>query len=198
MNTFLCVRIGNSGLYQQFVRLDNAIAFLNKQKVGQVERWIAGTQPGVDRGLIRGFTTSNLAGPWYVRMYWGDPTSNYRAPLDENDRLTIEHDLEERIIPAKLKEDRAYLWARVGDCGEYEICDDLDAAIEYLNELSVGKVTCWVRGGFETQNYHGHDYVSVYYGDREGNHVSDIGENEDEAQVYHRQYVECNLERNEL
>jgi len=92
----------------------------------------------------------------------------------------------------------AYLWVRIGDAGEYEKCDDLDDAIEYLNELRVGKITGWVKGGFETQNFHGQDYVSIFYGDYQANHLIDIGEDEDEGQEYHRQYVECNLEESEL
>ena len=92
----------------------------------------------------------------------------------------------------------AYLWLRVGDCGEYEVMEDLDAAIEYLNELCVGKITAWVQSGFETQNYYGQDYISIYYGDHEANHIADIGEDEDEPQECHRDYVECNLERSEL
>jgi len=97
-----------------------------------------------------------------------------------------------------MADNYAYLWVRIGDAGEYEKFDDLDAAIEYLNELRVGKITGWVRSGFQTQNYHGQDYISIFYGDSEANHWCDIGENEDEAQEHHRQYVECNLEENEL
>lgn len=101
--------------------------------------------------------------------------------------------LDEQLSPGY-----AYLWLRVGDCGEYEVMSEIDAAIEYLNELGVGKITCWVKGGFETQNYRGQDYISLYYGDHEADHIADIGEDEDEPQEDHRQYVECNLERSEL
>jgi len=92
-----------------------------------------------------------------------------------------------------LPPDYAYLWLRIGDCGEYEVMDDLDDAIEYLNELCVGRITNWVKGGFETQNCSGKDYISIYYGDHEANHLADIGEDEDEPQEYHRDYVEGNL-----
>jgi len=87
----------------------------------------------------------------------------------------------------------AILWVRVGDAGEYERYDDLYDAIEYLNELRVGKITRWVQAGFETENYHGHDYVSIFYGDDDANHLCDIGENEEG-----RYYIECNLEVNYL
>lgn len=97
-----------------------------------------------------------------------------------------------------MADNNAYLWVRVGDAGEYEKCVDLDDAIEYLNELRVGKITGWVQSGFETVNYYGQDYVSIFYGDADANHLCDIGEDEDEAQEYHRQYVECNLQENYL
>jgi len=197
MNTILCVRIGDSGPFQQFDNPDDAIDYLNKQKVGQVEEWTheahgpGDTQP-------RGFTTHNHTGPWYVRIFWGGPANNFRAPLDVNDKMYIEHGLEEHVIVPVLQPGYAYLWVRVGDAGEYEKMDDLDAAIEYLNELCVGKITGWVKSGFVTKNYHGQDYISIYYGDHEENHLADIGENEDEPQEDHRQYVECNLGNNEL
>jgi len=224
MNVILCVRVYNSGPYQQFDNPDDAIDYLNEHQVGQVDAWVSGMQAFIDNGLTHGFTTCNHTGQEYVRIYWGDSANNYRGPLDTNDRFYIEHKLEEHVtvpaapldandqsyiehgleehvaIPAstELSPDYAYLWLRVGDSGEYEKMDDLDAAIEYLNELNVGKVTAWVYDGFETQNYHGRDYIRLYYGDHERNHLADIGEDEDEEQEQHRQYVECNLERSEL
>lgn len=196
MNVILCVRIGDSGPYQQFDNPDDAIDYLNEQLVGQVEEWVSGAQAAmalaVDDGLTRGFTTCNHTGPWYVRMYWGDSASMFRAPLDENDRFYIEHNLEEHVIVPKPSPSGDCLWLRVGRCGEYEKMDDLDAAIEYLNELRVGRIIMWVPGGFETQNYHGQDYVSLYYGDHKKNHVTDI------IQERAQRYVEHNLEENEL
>lgn len=61
------------------------------------------------------------------------------------------------------------VWVRVGDCGEYESFDRLDDAIDYMNELKAGKVTGWVEGGIgvgmETVNYHGYDFISMFWGD---------------------------------
>jgi len=195
MDTILCVRIGNSGLYQQFDNPDDAIDYLNEHQVGQVDEWVPGMRPAYS-GLTHGFTTCNHTGQEYVRLYWGDPANNYKAPLDENDRFYIEHGLIAVPASTELLPGFAYLWLRVGDSGEYEKMDDLDAAIKYLNELCVGQVTAWVKGGFETQNYHGQDYISLYYGDHERNHLADIDEDnddEDDAQENVRQYVECNL-----
>jgi hypothetical protein len=60
-----------------------------------------------------------------------------------------------------------HVWVRVGDGGDYARFDDLDDAVAYLNELSVGKVNAWVSSGFATPNYWGHDYISCYWGDEQ-------------------------------
>jgi len=61
------------------------------------------------------------------------------------------------------------LWVRVGDAGDYQCVDSLDDAIDYLNELKAGRVTGWVEGGIgvgiETVNYHGYDFISLFWGD---------------------------------
>jgi len=74
-----------------------------------------------------------------------------------------------------------WLWIRVGDCGEYEQFDSLDDAIDYLNELRVGNVTGWVEAGFETPNYHGQDYISIYWGGTDANHLADLDDDEQET-----------------
>ena len=70
------------------------------------------------------------------------------------------------------------IWVRVGDAGEYEAFDGLDEAVEYLNELGVGRVDHWINGGpgvgIGTPNYHGHDFVSLYHGDADANLVSNL------------------------
>ncbi len=72
------------------------------------------------------------------------------------------------------------LWIRVGDTGEYTSFDDLNDAIGYLNELRVGTVTGWTQAGFETPNYHGEDYVSIYWGADDANHLADLDDDEQE------------------
>jgi hypothetical protein len=71
------------------------------------------------------------------------------------------------------------LWVRIGDAGEYEsFGDDLDALIGYLNELRAGEVTGWVDNGIgigiETVNYHGCDFISLFWGDRYGNLIQGL------------------------
>ncbi len=65
------------------------------------------------------------------------------------------------------------VWVRVGDMGEYESFDSLDDALDYLNMLKAGEVTGWVEGGMgvgiETVNYHGYDFVSLFWGDDDAN-----------------------------
>lgn len=68
------------------------------------------------------------------------------------------------------------LWARAGDAGEYEpFGNDLDAVIEYLNDVRAGAATGWIDGGMgvgmETVNYWGQDFISLYWGDRDANLV---------------------------
>ena len=64
----------------------------------------------------------------------------------------------------------AQLWLRVGDAGNYEnFGDDLAALLDYLNDLNAGTVTGWIDAGpgvgFATPNYHGHDFISLFWGD---------------------------------
>jgi len=56
------------------------------------------------------------------------------------------------------------IWVRVGDAGEYESFDSIADTLDYLNELKVGKVTRWRLFGFNTPNYWGHDYISIFRG----------------------------------
>jgi hypothetical protein len=73
-------------------------------------------------------------------------------------------------------------WIRVGDQGDYQPVDDLDDLIETLNEWQAGAVTGWVdagRGvGVETTNYHGYDFVSLFWGDNQANMIRALDETE--------------------
>lgn len=86
-----------------------------------------------------------------------------------------------------------FVWVRVGDGGDYSKFDDLDAAIEYLNELCVGQVECWklAGAGFDTPNYWGNDYISCYWGDVHAALVSGMLPDE-------RIYIADRLEENYL
>jgi hypothetical protein len=74
------------------------------------------------------------------------------------------------------------VWVRVGDAGEYESFDSLDDALDYLNELKAGEVTGWVAGGvgvgIETVNYHGYDFISLFWGDDDANLTAHLDANE--------------------
>jgi hypothetical protein len=86
------------------------------------------------------------------------------------------------------------LWVRVGDAGDYEPCgDDLDALIDYLNELGIGQVDHWIDAGpgigFATPNYHGHDFISLFWGDADANLVRRL--NREERAIVESGLVEC-------
>lgn len=68
------------------------------------------------------------------------------------------------------------LWLRIGDGGDYRSFSSIDDAIEYLNELQVGKIEAWTKAGtgFTTRNYWGHDYISCYWGDGNAQLISGI------------------------
>ena len=83
------------------------------------------------------------------------------------------------------------IWVRVGDSGEYESFDDLQEVVDYLNELHVGRVDHWRSAGIETNNYWGHDYISLYHGNPDGNLTSDLLPDE-------RAFVEDSLQECDL
>ena len=62
-----------------------------------------------------------------------------------------------------------YYWIRIGDASEYESFETLAEAIALLNECGVGQVDHWVDSGMgigiDTPNFHGRDFVSLFYGD---------------------------------
>ena len=54
------------------------------------------------------------------------------------------------------------IWLRVGEDGEWESFERAEEAVDFLNELGVGRVMCWHgRRGFETENYHGGDLIRL-------------------------------------
>jgi hypothetical protein len=61
------------------------------------------------------------------------------------------------------------IWVRIGDGGSYESFGDLQEVIDLLNEIGAGRFLSWVDGGIgvgiETENYGGHDFISLYHGD---------------------------------
>jgi hypothetical protein len=86
---------------------------------------------------------------------------------------------------------RERLWIRIGDAGDYNEVGDIYAAVDDLNAMEVGEVGCWIDGGpgigFDTPNYHGHDFVSCFWGDAEANLIRALNADE-------KAYIENNLE----
>ena len=71
----------------------------------------------------------------------------------------------------------ARLWLRVGDMGEYEdYGNDLaavaDALIQY--QVTTGREISRVKGGIEAPGFRGQNYISLYWGDKNSNHVRDL------------------------
>ena len=60
--------------------------------------------------------------------------------------------------------------------------DDLAALLDYLNELNVGAVTGWIDAGpgvgFATPNYHGYDFISLFWGDADANLIRPLDDAE--------------------
>jgi len=77
------------------------------------------------------------------------------------------------------------LWVSVGQAGDYEPFDTLADAAKYMNSLSVGKPTGWKFGGFDTPNFWGNDYVSIYHGDDVGEYVEHLSDDE-QCEIYNR------------
>ena len=71
-----------------------------------------------------------------------------------------------------------YYWIRVGDQGDYQPVDNLDAVIDSLNEWRVGEVTAWVKSGIgvgvETEHCYGYDFISLFVGDDQGNLIRSL------------------------
>lgn len=79
-----------------------------------------------------------------------------------------------------MKKKTLYLWYRIGDTSEYLTCgDDFYSLIDTLNDSSPGSVTSWgERGKLYTNNYSGLNYISLYWGDGNGEFERDLNKNE--------------------
>ena len=73
----------------------------------------------------------------------------------------------------KAVSEAADMGAASGTWGSTNPSTLLTDALDYLNELKAGHVTGWVDGGLgvgiETVNYHGYDFVSIFWGDNDAN-----------------------------
>lgn len=69
----------------------------------------------------------------------------------------------ERI--ARRNGKHAYLWVRLGDYGEYDVCDNLHDAAKQCATVGIIDVERWRKSGFEAIGFSGHNYVSLFWGD---------------------------------
>jgi len=135
-----------------------------------------------------------------IRPFWSEFTDLDGNPADIWDASAdakAEHRAAQAApLPAPLpagfnNNAEELLWIRIGDAGDYVSFDNLDAAIDDLNAMEVGTVDYWNDGGvgigFATPNYHGHDFVSCFWGDEDGDLCRPLSPEE-------RSYVECHLE----
>lgn len=72
--------------------------------------------------------------------------------------------------------DDLYLWVRLGDGGNYEhFGDDFTAVAGHLKEFNVREPIVACRGGIECPGFDDqHNYISLYWGDKDSNHVRDL------------------------
>lgn len=60
-----------------------------------------------------------------------------------------------------------YLWARFGDCSDYEQTTMGDV-IERLKEYGITKVKKYSSGITDDNQFAGDNYISLYYGNKDG------------------------------
>ena len=70
------------------------------------------------------------------------------------------------------------LWVRLGDTSEYEAYDDVEGAAEALKEAGVQEPLFRVQGGVSAAGYRGDNYISLYWGDSNGNRSRDLTDDE--------------------
>lgn len=70
------------------------------------------------------------------------------------------------------------LWVQIGEDGDRHSFHDMEEALEYLNDASVGQVTSFLDEelfvGFETPNFHGDDHVRCYWGSATGEIMDEL------------------------
>lgn len=90
------------------------------------------------------------------------------------------------------------LWLRLGDNADYESYDlDISAVSEAIAEtirlydMSIEKITWNSNGGLMIYPfYEGYNYISLYWGDKDANLISDLTPNEQsEVENYIREFL---------
>jgi hypothetical protein len=64
------------------------------------------------------------------------------------------------------------LWLRLGDNSDYEKTD-FDTVKEILNEIEIYEIS-QCKGGITAPKFERNNYISLYWGDDESNHIQDI------------------------
>ena len=85
------VRVGDTGEYESFDSLDDALDYLNELSAGHVIGW-------VDGGIGVGIETANYHGYDFISFFWGDDDANLTARLDVEERTEVEEGLKEVYI----------------------------------------------------------------------------------------------------
>jgi hypothetical protein len=85
--------------------------------------------------------------------------------------------------PKKLislcEQEGEHLWICLGDQSEYEdFGDDFYALADYLCNYQIEEIDRWVERGFESGNFSGHNYVSLYWGDCYAEFISELSKEE--------------------
>jgi hypothetical protein len=75
------------------------------------------------------------------------------------------------------------LWLRAGDIAEYHPFESLEKAAKDLSGLAPGaRVLKWLDAGAEVEpEFTGRNYVSIYYGDEEGDFLRNLTDEEKET-----------------
>ena len=77
------IRVGDTGSYQSFDGLDDAVGYLNDCQVGKIDHW-------VDSGPGVGIDTPNFHGHDFVSLFVGDLAGNLVRTLTRWERAYIE------------------------------------------------------------------------------------------------------------
>ena len=67
-----------------------------------------------------------------------------------------------------------FIWVRLGDTDNYHRFDDLTEAVEYMALFGVMHVHRTGKYGVATNEFTGHNYISLFYGDGKAQPTSDL------------------------
>ena len=101
-----------------------------------------------------------------------------REPYGLDAQITnIDHITRDDVIEEPSELEDSSLWLRLGDYGEYEdFGQDFDALGLTLLETGISSADIFLMRdrGFETRGFFGDNYISLYWGDTDGNFVRNL------------------------